>query len=88
MSEGTDFEEHLVVYYVPAGKYTVKNLGDYRTQVNVYEGFAKNSETGYDEYTNTGDIIVLEVNGEGEIEVPDGWYIEIHEPTHISLTTK
>lgn len=88
MSEGTDCEEHLVVYYVPAGKYTVKNLGEYMTQVNVYEGFAKNEETGYDEYTNTGDIIRLDINGEGEIEVPEGWFIEIHEPTHISLTAK
>lgn len=88
MSAGTDCEEHLVVYYVPAGKYKVKNIGEYRTQVNVYGGFAKNNETGYDDYTEIGDIITLNVNEEGEIEVPDGWFIEIHEPTHISLTTE
>lgn len=87
MSAGTDMEEKLVVYYVPAGKYTVKNLGEYRTQVSVYEGFAKNNETGYDEYTDTGDIVVLDVNGEDEIEVPDGWFIEIH-GAHILLTEK
>ena len=88
MSEGTEFEEHLIVYYLPAGKYTVKNLGEYKTQVSVYEGFEKNTETGYDEYTNTGDIVLLDVDGTDEIEVPDGWFIEIHEPTHISLTAK
>ncbi len=87
MSEGTDLEEHLIVYYVPAGKYTVKNLGSNPTQVSVYEGFAKNNETGYDEYTNAGDIVVLAVDGEDEIEVPDGWFIEIH-GAHISLTAK
>ncbi len=87
MSAGTDMEEKLIVYYVPAGKYTVENLGEYRTQVSVYEGFEKNSETGYDEYTNTGDIVVLDVNAEDEIEVPDGWFIEIH-GAHILLTEK
>ncbi len=89
MSEGTDCEEKLIVYYVPAGKYTVENLGEFRTQVSVYEGYKKNEETGYDEYTKTGDIIVLEKNGAtGEIEVPEGWFVEIHKPTHISLSIK
>ena len=88
MSAGTDCEEELIVYYVPAGTYTVKNLGDYRTQITVYEGFAKNTETGYDEYTNTGDIVLLNADESGEIEVPDGWFIEIQEPAHISLTAK
>ena len=87
MSAGTDLEEKLIVYYVPAGKYIVKNLGNYKTQVSVYEGFEKNSETGYDEYTNTGNIVVLDVNGKDEIEVPDGWFIEIH-GAHILLTEK
>lgn len=88
MSEGTDLEEHLIVYYLPAGTYTVKNLGDYRTQISVYEGFSKNVETGYDEYTQTGDIVLLNKNESGDIEIPDGWFIEIQEPTHISLTAK
>lgn len=87
MSAGTDREEKLIVYYVPAGKYIVKNLGNYKTQVSVYEGFEKNSKTGYDEYTNTGNIVALDVNGKDEIEVPDGWFIEIH-GAHILLTEK
>ncbi len=85
MGEGTEFEEHLVVYYLPAGKYTVKNLGQYMTQVTVYKGFERNPDTGYDEYTDSGDVILINPGEEGAIEVPDGWFIEIHEPTHISL---
>lgn len=88
MSAGTDLEEHLVVYYLPAGNYTVKNLGEKRAQVSVYEGFARNDETGYDDYTNVGDIVVLGVGGSGEINIPEGWFVEIHEPTHISLEAK
>lgn len=86
MSKGTDQEEKLIVYYVPAGKYTVKNLGNKPTQVSVYEGFAKNAETGYDEYTNTGSAVLVDKGKEAEIEVPDGWFIEVQKPTHISLT--
>lgn len=87
MSAGTDLEERLVIYYVPAGTYSVENLGRYRTQVNVYEG-TKQGENGYDEYTSTGDILVLDAGKTGDITVPEGWFIEIHEPDHIALTAK
>lgn len=86
MNEGTDIEESFYVYYVPNGTYEVTNNGEHMTQVNVYEGFVKNDETGYDEYTTIGDIILLDVGATDTIEVPDGWFIEIHEPTYISLT--
>ena len=85
MSEGTDLEEKFFAYYVPAGTYEVKNLDSHRTQVNVYEGFQRN-DTGYDEYTDTGDIILLEPDETGMLSVPEGWFIEIHEPTHILMT--
>ena len=88
LSEGTDMEEDIIVYYVPEGTYEVKNLGEYRTQVSVYGGYTKNNETGYDEYTETGSVVVLNPDSTDTIEVPNGWFIEIAEPTHISLTTK
>lgn len=87
MSQGTDAEEILIVYYVPAGKYVVKNVGDTTTQVTVYEGITKNDK-GYDEYTDAGDVVLIKANESAEIEVPDGWFIEIHEPTHIVLSNK
>jgi hypothetical protein len=58
------------------------------TQVNVYEGITSNSETGYDEYTSAGDVKMIDKGATVEIEVPDGWFIEIQEPTHIKLTAK
>lgn len=87
MSKGTDQEEKFFAYYVPEGTYNVKNLGDKPTQVSVYEGFKK-SDNGYDEYTSAGDAIMLKVDETGTINVPNGWFIEIHEPTHIALTAK
>ena len=77
-----------MVYYVPAGQYAVKNLGENSAQVSVYEGFAKNEETGYDEYTNAGDVIHLDADEEKVIDVPDGWFVEIQEPAHLSFTVQ
>lgn len=86
MSEGTDMEESFYVYYLPVGTYEVTNIGEFMTQVSVYEGFAKNEESGYDEYTASGDILMLDAEQSDTLEIPDGWFIEIQEPTHISLT--
>lgn len=85
MSEGTDMEESFYAYYVPGGTYEVTNKGDYMTQVTVYEGFSRNEETGYDDYTNIGDALTLDIGKTDTIEIPDGWFIEIHEPAHITL---
>lgn len=87
LNAGTEFEEHNIVYYLPAGDYSVKNVGDYRTQVSVYEGVQTN-EDGWEEPANTGDVLLLDAGQTGDLNVPDGWYIEIHEPTHIELTPK
>ena len=86
MQYNTEFEERQFVYYLPGGKYMVKNIGSYPTQVTVYEAIFHNYETGWDEYTQAGDIVLLKVGESNEINIPNGWFIEIHEPTHIELT--
>lgn len=88
MNEGTDMEESLIVYYVPAGDYTVTNVGEFMTQVSVYGGFERDESTGYDDYTEVGDTPSIDVDQTADISVPDGWFIEIHEPTHITLEKK
>ena len=88
MNEGTDMEESLIVYYVPAGDYTVTNVGEFMTQVSVYGGFERDESTGYDDYTEVGDTPSIDVDQSADISVPDGWFIEIHEPTHITLEKK
>ena len=44
--------------------------------------------TGYDDYTNVGDTPRIEVNETADITIPEGWFIEIHEPTVIELVKK
>lgn len=72
-------------YYVPEGYYEVKNLGSSLTQVNVHSGIKKDAN-GFDVYTGTGDIVTIDRGEIGYINVPKGWFIEIREPSHISLT--
>ncbi len=88
MSEGTDMEEELIVYYVPKGTYTVKNVGDKSVQVSIYEGIAKDESSGYDDYTNVGDVALIDAGDSAEMHVPDGWFIEIQAPAHIELSAK
>ena len=85
LNAGTEFEETQLVYYVPAGTYEVQNTGDYRTQVSVYQGVTTN-DAGWEEPANTGDVIVLEPGEKGTITVPEGYYVDILEPTQITLT--
>ena len=87
LNAGTEFEETQLVYYVPAGTYEVTNAGEYPTQVNVYEGVAVNDE-GWEEPANVGDIITLKVGETGQITVPEGYYVDIAEPTHVMLEMK
>ncbi|NPD32711.1 hypothetical protein HLV35_05425 [Eggerthellaceae bacterium zg-997] len=80
-------EERLIVYYVPGGTYSVKNIGKYGTQVTVYEGVRK-GDNG-DEYTSvSGSPAVIMPGRSADVVVPEGWFIEIKEPSHIELTLK
>ncbi len=84
LNADTEFEETAVVYYVPAGNYEVTNVGDYRTQVNVYQGVTVN-EDGWEEVENVAGVTMLAPGETAMISVPEGYYVDIFEPTHIML---
>jgi hypothetical protein len=81
---GTEFEESFFAYYVPNGKYMVKNVGDYPTQVNAYSDEITMSSSGFEEPVE-GSVITLKVGETKELTVPEGWHIEITEPTMIQM---
>ena len=85
MNEGTDMPEELIVYYLPAGTYEVKNIGKHPAQITVYEGFARDEATGYDSYTAVGDAKLIDKDAKDTITVPENWFVEIHEPAKFSL---
>lgn len=82
-NSGTEFEEHLIAYYIPEGTYTITNIGDYMTQVNVYSDEIK-IEDGW-EYPVDGNAELLDVQQSTEITVPAGYHIEIGEPSIIKM---
>ncbi|MGN0553738.1 MAG: hypothetical protein ACI4I1_10160 [Oscillospiraceae bacterium] len=80
---GTEFEEHLIAFYVPEGTYNVTNISDYMTQINVYSDEIK-IEDGW-EYPVDGQATLLDVLQSAEITVSAGYHIEIGEPTIIEM---
>jgi hypothetical protein len=83
-NEGTEFEESFFAYYVPYGKYMVKNVGDYPTQVNAYSDQIVTTASGLKEPAEFS-AITLKVGETKELTVPEGWHIEIDEPTIIQM---
>lgn len=83
-NEGTEFEESFFAYYVPYGKYMVKNVGDYPTQVNAYSDQTVTNVSGFEE-PEEGFAITLKVGETKELTVPEGWHVEISEPTIIQM---
>ena len=83
---GTDLEQHRVIFDVPAGRYDAKNIGNYRSQVNVYS----HEEVPQGEWMEPADVKVtlIEVGETKEIEVPEGYYIYLSGKDKIALTPK
>ena len=84
--EGTELEEHNVIFDVPAGTYDAKNVGRYMAQINVYS----HEEVQQGEYLEPADVKVtmLDAGETKEIEIPEGYYIFLVEPDRIELTPK
>ena len=88
LNAGTQFEESYYVYNVPAATYSVKNNTQSRTQVTLYNPDSLNvNEDGWEEFSDA-QAFPIEAGETIEVAVPDGWFIEIHEPTNITLTAK
>lgn len=82
-NKGTEFEENFFAYYVPYGTYKITNIGDYMTQVNVYSDEIVVNDAGWEETADAGGVKLIDVNASEEMTVPEGYHIEISEPTHI-----
>ena len=84
----TDFPDTNYCYVVPVGTYTVTNIGDYRTQVDVNRNeLATDVDSDGNEYEYWADCTpyLIEVGATQEISIEEGYFIEIEEPTHLLL---
>lgn len=91
-NKGTEFEEHEICYYIPAGTYLVSNLNDKGAgQVSVYSGEpVKNGE--WEEFVmddNCARPIVVMAGETKELEVKEGQFVVLSDDTtNIQFTMK
>lgn len=84
-NKGTEFEENILAYYIPSGKYTVKNTGSYPAQINVYSNTKKTTSDGYEE-PGAGYSKSINVGESVSITIGNNQHIEIDALTKLSLT--
>ena len=83
--EGSEFEETLYAYYVPAGTYTVTNIGEYGSQITVCSDETVITDTGWEENVSIGDVELMGVGDSYTLTVEEGYHIEIIEPAVFEL---
>ena len=84
-NEGTEFESTNYAYYVPAGTYTVTNIGEYGSQIDVCSDEIVTTDSGWEESADIGDVELMGVGDSYTITVEEGYHIEIIEPAVFEL---
>ena len=84
-NEGTEFEENFYAFYVPAGTYTVTNVGEYMSQINVYSDEIQKTEEGWDEPAEAFFVKLLDVNKSETVTIEEGQHVEIAEPANFKF---
>lgn len=79
MNKGTEFEETYYIYRIPAGTYTVTNIGEYMNQFNVYSDEVRIVD-GWEEVAEVFFSKVLDVGISDTFTIKDGQYIDIQGP--------
>lgn len=80
-NKDTEFEESVVAYYVPAGTYTVTNLGSNSDQINICSDEKAVSAAGWEEPAEAAAELV-DAGASATLTIADGQHIEITAPGH------
>ena len=86
INKGTEFEENYFIYRVPAGTYTVTNVGEYISQFNVYGETVYTTDDGWEELSDVYYVKALKPGEADTVTIEDGQIIEIHEPGEFDLS--
>lgn len=78
LNAGTEFEETYFVYRIPAGIYTATNIGENMDQLSVYGDTVYTTEEGWEELSDVGGVLLLDVGEGGEVSISEGQIIELH----------
>lgn len=86
LNKDTEFEDHIIGYFVPAGTYQVTNVDAYPTQMTLYQN-KKVKQGEWEEWAN-GKAYLLDVQETKSVTIPEVYFIKVTEPTHIHLVQK
>ena len=78
LNAGTEFEETQIVYHIPAGTYSVTNLGEYQGQIQACSDKTIVNDDGWEEPENLGQVSVIKPNETIDFTIEDGYYLEVH----------
>ena len=88
LNAGTEFEETQIVYHIPAGTYTVTNLGEFQGQIGAMSDETHITENGWEEPASTGDVVIIKPNKSVEFTIQDGYYLEVHVNGNLEFVQK
>lgn len=86
LNAGTDLEERKIMYHIPSGTYSVKNLGEYTGQLSVCSDETHITEEGWEEPATVGDIVLVDPGKTAEFTINDGFYLEINVNGELEFT--
>lgn len=80
-NKDTEFEETIIAYYIPAGTYTITNIGDNSDQLNICSDEKAVSAAGWEEPAEAVAKLV-DAGESATLTISDGQHIEITAPGH------
>lgn len=87
-NKGTEFEDTVIAYHIPAGEYTATNTGKYMTQFNIYSDEIHKTEAGWEEPAETLFVKLVDAGATVDFTITDGQYIKIVEPAKFKIEQK
>lgn len=79
-NKGTDAEETVIAYHIPAGEYTVTNIGTHMDQFNIYSDETHKTEEGWEQPAESFFVKLIDVNASESFTIADDQYIKVVEP--------
>lgn len=87
-NKGTEFEQTVIAYHIPAGEYTVTNIGEYMNQFNIYSDETHITDEGWEEPAEGIFVKLMDVGATEDFTIKDGQYIKIVEPGKYRIEQK
>lgn len=76
-NEGTEFEDKEIAFFIPAGTYIVKCVGDYPGQFAIVKDGITVNDDGWEEPEEVKEVYFIKPDEEVTITIETGYYIDI-----------